>query len=67
MGYRREEWDRNAALQRTIMQCGFSKIKRLPSVDDLNPVRAAEAENERTDDFDEFSADLEKAILTTMV
>jgi len=60
-GYCREAWDRTAALRHTMMQCGFSKFKQMPKMEDLNPVRAAEWE-EAQDDFDGFSADIERMI-----
>ena len=59
-GHCRHAWDRTAALRHTMMQCGFGQPKRMPSIDDLNPVRVAEKEAE--DDFDDFVADIEKAV-----
>jgi len=63
-GHCREAWDRVAALRHTMMQCGLSQPKRMPRVDELNPVRVAE--RDEMEDFDTFSDDMEKMILESI-
>ena len=60
MGKERDEWDRNAALQQTLLSTGLSRPKRVPKLDELNPIRNAETEDEEwTDDFE---AKIEQAL-----
>jgi len=63
-GHCREAWDRVAALRHTMMQCGLSQPKRMPKVEDLNPVRVAERDEQR--DFDAFSEELEGMVLESI-
>jgi hypothetical protein len=63
MGRERMEWDRNAALQQTLLVTGLSRPKRMPKMDDLNPIRRAEQDEEEwLDDFDKLGNDIEKAL-----
>jgi len=65
-GREKAEWDRNAALQQTLLCTGLSRPKRIPKLDDLNPVRRKEKEDKENeaglDDFDAFEADVKKTM-----
>jgi hypothetical protein len=51
---RRELWDMTAALELTIMSSGLSRPKRMPKLNELNPVRVADGENDDSDDIFEM-------------
>jgi len=61
-GREKAEWDRNAAMQQTMLSTGLSRPKRMPSIEDLNPIRKAEQDEEEIweDNFDQFMTTMEK-------
>ena len=50
---KRELWDITAVLRLTLMQCGFAKFDRLPKLEEMNPVRYADGEDEMYEEEDD--------------